>query len=497
MKKRIICFVLGILVCTLISCNAIADEDIYSSVIEYLIANTSNPTVGSLVGDRTVVTLAKSGYENDGFYEAYYNNVRYFVNLNQSDYVGHLATDNARVALAVSAAGYDPSDIDGYNLIAPLLSFDYATKQGINGAVYTLMALDSCDYESDNIRDSLLSYIMSKYLPNGGWALSGDYPDPDMTAITIRALAPYYEIYSDVQSAIDMSINVLSVLQEDDGGYSSWGTKNAETSAQVLCAMSAVNIDINDERFVKNGNTVLNALLSFHDSTTGGFKHIYDGDTDRIATEQAAYALALYNADKTRTFYADDEDYGGDTITFTVADDSGFADIEKSKYKAEIESLCARGFISGKSATSYDPYSNVTRAEFAAIITKALVLDGGLNKFSDVSEDDWFYFYVTAAYKNGIINGVSDTEFAPYKTITRQEAAVMCARAVNAADLSVSERDILLKRFTDYYLLDNWAVGETAYCIKKNIIDNDRISLNPSESIKRDEAAYMIFNMLN
>ncbi len=495
MKKRIICFILSIFICTSVFTIVSADGDIYSSVINYLIANTPNPSVGSLGGDWVVITLAKSGYENDNFYETYYNNVCDFVSSNQSEYIGRLATDNARVALAVTAAGYNPSDVGGYNLLAPILSFEYATKQGINGAIYTLMALDACNYESD-MRDSLLSYIMSKYIPGGGWSFTGDFPDPDITAMTIRALAPYYDVYSDVQSAIDMSISVLSILQEDDGGYSSWGAKNAETSAQVLCTLSVMNVDINDERFVKNGNTVLDALLGFYDSSSGGFKHIYSGDTDQMATEQAAYALALYNSDKTKTFYVDD-DYDSDTITFTTADDSGFTDISDSKYKSEIESLCSRSIINGKSASSYDPYSNVTRAEFAAIITKALGLSRGSNSFSDVSESDWFYDCVSAAYSSGIINGISDTEFAPHKTITREEAAVMCARALKPPYMDTSEKNTLLTRFTDYLSLSNWAVDETAYCIKKNIIDNDCSALKPYENIKRDEAAYMIFNMLN
>ena len=173
---------------------------------------------------------------------------------------------------------------------------DYVQTQGINGPIWTLIALDSHNYPTmgDVTREKLIQVILDAQLTDGGWDLSADKADPDMTGMAIQALAPYYKTNETVKAAVDKALEALSAMQRPDGGFASWGTVNSESCAQVIVALTALGIDPTaDSRFVKNGLTVLDALAGFY-VTGGGFKHVADKGRDGMATEQGYYALAAY-----------------------------------------------------------------------------------------------------------------------------------------------------------------------------------------------------------
>ena len=143
-------------------------------------------------------------------------------------------------------------------------------------------------------REKLIQVILDAQLTDGGWDLSADKADPDMTAMAIQALAPYYKTNETVKAAVDKALEALSAMQRPDGGFASWGTVNSESCAQVIVALTALGIDPTaDSRFVKNGLTVLDALAGFY-VTGGGFRHTANGELDGMATEQGYYALAAY-----------------------------------------------------------------------------------------------------------------------------------------------------------------------------------------------------------
>ena len=125
--------------------------------------------------------------------------------------------------------------------------------------------------------------------------VEGENADPDMTAMAIQALAPYYE-NAQVKAAVDAALTFLAGAQNDDATFSEIpGTDaSAESTAQVIVALTALGIDPTaDSRFNKNDLTVLDALASFY-VTGGGFRHTAGGDRDGMATEQGYYALAAY-----------------------------------------------------------------------------------------------------------------------------------------------------------------------------------------------------------
>lgn len=287
--------------------------DIYASVGESLQAqvNKSAPIVGSIGGEWLALGLARSGRSvPTGYYDNVVQYVKANVNANERLH-NSKSTDNSRVILALTAIGKDPTNVGGHNLLKGLDSMSYINKQGINGPVFALIALDSHNYPTfgEVTRDVLIDRILSEQVKaDGGWALGGadeEASDVDVTAMTIQALAPYYKTNAKVKTAVDKGLTWLSAHQEEDGGFASWGAVNSESCAQVIVALAALGIDpLTDSRFIKNGITALDALCGYYtqDDTLGkGFAHVKQssggyvgGAYNQMATEQAYYALNAY-----------------------------------------------------------------------------------------------------------------------------------------------------------------------------------------------------------
>ena len=263
------------------------------------------PQTGSVGGEWMVLGLARSGREiSDDYYK---NAVQYIEQKISADDRLHKvkSTENSRMILAFTAAGYDVSDIAGHDLLKGLTNLEYVKGQGINGAVWALIAFDSHNYkipvDTENgtnvTRENLIQTILDAQLSDGGWGLDAVTTEPDMTAMAIQALAPYYHKDEKVKEAVDRALSCLSVMQLSDGGYGSAYQLNrscAESCAQVIVALTALGIDpCTDARFSKNGHSVMDALISFF-VEGGGFRHTAGGERNGMATEQGYYALTAY-----------------------------------------------------------------------------------------------------------------------------------------------------------------------------------------------------------
>ena len=197
------------------------------------------------------------------------------------------ATMREKFALSLCAAGSSNS------YISDILD-DSIGANGIMSRIYGLHVLNNgytCkNYTISSIIDELLDLQYS----DGGWALFGEYGDIDVTAMTIQALAPYYNDRSDVHTSIDHGLSMLSERQMDDGGYQSFGTPNPESSAQVLTALSALGIDCQeDSRFIKSGKSIIDSMVTYRLSD-GGYCHVAGGDFNETATIQAMYSFVAY-----------------------------------------------------------------------------------------------------------------------------------------------------------------------------------------------------------
>ena len=274
----------------------------------YLQAQIAEPGTGSVGGDWLIFGLARSGVKvPQKYFDAYYENVEAAVREKNGVLSDRKYTEYSRTVLALTAIGKNPADVAGFDLLKPLADFEQVTRQGINGTIFALLALDSGNYESPEnpdaavqaTRQMYVDELLARALPDGGWTLTGGEPDVDITAMTLQALAKYRD-QADVTAAVERGLAVLSSLQEPDGGYVSWGSSNSESVAQVIVALTELGVPLDDERFTKNGITVEDALLRFAQEN-GAFVHVRDGSggDDGMATEQAFYALAAIHRAET------------------------------------------------------------------------------------------------------------------------------------------------------------------------------------------------------
>lgn len=212
-----------------------------------------------------------------------------------------LPTHLAGIIIGIKAAGGNPRNFNGQDLVGQLLSSNIG-QTGLNGYTYSLLAVDSGNYDisasSEYSRENLISSILSYQKQNGAFSLDkSSAPESDMTAIAITALAPYVS-ESRVKTAVDSAVSYLSSVQQADGGYLPvFSSKEVcESTSQVIIALASVGIDPkSDSRFIKSGNSTIDALLSFR-AADGGFEHIKGGGSDYVATEQAVLALSAYRA---------------------------------------------------------------------------------------------------------------------------------------------------------------------------------------------------------
>lgn len=270
----------------------------------FLHSSVAEPTFGTVGGEWLVLGLARSGLEiSDEYFEAYFQNVSAYTAQQGGVLHAKKYTEYSRVILAVTAIGKDPSDVGGFDMLVPLADFEQTVFQGINGPVFALLALDSGNYEipenaadsTQATRDMYVDYIINAQLENGGWSLMGGEAEIDVTAMALQALANYQD-RKDVAEAVEKGLVILSERQNENGGYQYNATEqvSCESVAQVIVALAELGISLDDSRFVKNGNTLLDGLLQFRQADNG-FSHLIDGETDLLATEQAFYAMVAAN----------------------------------------------------------------------------------------------------------------------------------------------------------------------------------------------------------
>ena len=276
-----------------------AAQTAYDRASTYLTAAVSAPRYGSLGGEWTVLALARGGADTEtAYFTDYYAALEQTVREANGVLSERKYTEYSRVILALSALRKDARDVAGFDLTLPLGDYEKTAAQGVNGVIYALLALDSRDYpmpqnaaaSTQATRQLYVDAILAAQLANGGWSFMGEDADPDLTAMALQALAKYRE-QSSVQLAANRALVCLSAMQNADGGFSSWGSENAESCAQVLLALNALGLDTDDSRFVKNGHSVLDALLTYQNAD-GGFCHERGGETNLMASEQAVCALA-------------------------------------------------------------------------------------------------------------------------------------------------------------------------------------------------------------
>jgi len=291
--------------------NQINLDAAISQTAVYILSRVQHPEVGTVGGEWAIIALARSNHPvPDAYFQRYFRAVERHVQEQNGVLHNRRLTEYSRVVLAMTAAGFDPRDVAGVDLTLPLGDFERVIWQGINGSIFALLALDSLEYavpinanaQTQATRELYVAEILRRQTFDGGWNMTAgingnvgrnEIGDSDITGMVLQALAKYQD-NPQVAGAIDRALTFLSRIQDNYGGFSSNHSNDVssvESVAQVIVALVELGIAVDDPRFVKNGNTLVDNLLSFG-NPNGSFRHTNDSELSSLmAAEQALYAL--------------------------------------------------------------------------------------------------------------------------------------------------------------------------------------------------------------
>lgn len=270
-------------------------KEMYQKTAATLLSQT--PGTGSVGGEWLMLGLARSTFADqitDSNKSTYLAAVKAYIAENYDSNTGRLntnkPTENARIALALTALGYDPTSFEGYDLLKALEQTGWTTWQGNNSTAFALLAFDAAGYNASN-REDLIQSLLTNQLSSGAWSISGtdeNDEDQDITMMVVQSLAPYYS-RENVKAAVDNALTWIKTKQTDDGGF---GT-TVEGNAQVIVTLTALGIDPTGAEWTNaSGKNVIDGLASYF--TGGGFQHVLSGSYNQMATEQSFYALVAY-----------------------------------------------------------------------------------------------------------------------------------------------------------------------------------------------------------
>ncbi len=493
----------------------------------YLQQTVTKPTYGSVGGEWTILALARSQAPvEESYWETYEANLAAEVKEKKGVLHGKKYTEYSRVVLALTALGKDPTQVAGYHLLTPLGDYEKTIWQGMNGPIWALLALDSGQYpvpenkeaKTQATRELYVERILSCQLEDGGWSLFGGtesqteadrLSDADITAMALQALWPYRGEAA-VAAAAEKGWMALSKMQGTDGSFSTGGISNVESTVQVLVALSTWGISVEDSRFVKDGQTVLDALLSFANDD-GSFVHSETKKgADLMATEQALYGMAafwraqqqmtpLYDMSDVKKESGSVNEEASKETPLTEEMKPAFLDVTGEEETA-VTALAKAGIIGGMEDGLYHPEGTLTRAQMATVLAKAFQWEAkGNAPFTDC-QSHWAASYIAASFEAGVLAGRTETAFDPEGIITREEAAVLLSRAAAKQGLDVERSQAQarnsLSLFEDYGQASAWAWSGLSYCLDTGILKEDSMRLEPKAALSRGEMAQMVYRLM-
>ncbi len=474
------------------------------------------------------------------------------------------ASQMAKSILALRAMGYDPKNItasngETFNLVERLtakIDENSSDIQNVYALPYILLALKQGEnYATDEQLNILLDIVINK---KDEW--QNDMWGVDAMAAMLMAL-PYFTLNEEISALMSESVTLVTESQSENGtignaastGLAIAGLCAAGADISAICQNGPTPVDglltyktETGDGFLPDTNSFsteqgFRGLVAWQYKTTFPEKYVYDfsacAENPAVATpdetaqpETTPEPTESPEPSATPTPTPAPHHGGGGgfypkpTPTSTptpkdlekeavisrrnaavkvpqVGDAKTFSDISTHKNRTQIEELAKRGIINGKSADTYCPQDTMTRAEFAALITRALGLTSSQETpFTDISTQDWYFTSVNTAYHFGIIKGISHTEFHPNGTVSRQEAAVMLSRAALLCGLEFTMDEVAteqtLSAFFDHQSSASWAINELAFCYQNGILAAEGSLIHPEESIDRGEIASVLYQLL-
>lgn len=437
-------------------------------------------------------------------------------------------TSGSDVSKALAAIAANASEEEIKTSLAALAEFDAKSAFAEYTAPYLLMAYDAYpSYELKDVksdRDALVSKII-EVLSN----FENPYYDADLAGMLTPALQKYYFAekysanlgiseanYNKVKKAVDDAFAWLSKNQLADGSWTSTlgGVgSNTESTAMVIIGLSAYGIDADsDERFVKNGKSALDALLSFALKDASGFGHDNANTGDGYATEQGFRALVAYarfkQSGKAFHLYIDAKDCNEVVAApeMKVVREPEFSDIGKEAWYGSSAIKAARYGLfkgykrEGDALYEFRGLEGMTREMFVTVLSN---LDTALGRekaeaassgFSDVVAGAWYEGPVNWAYAEGLSAGMGD-RFGVGQKLTREQMAVFVYSYAKKLGVAGGEVDYSkLDGFKDVSYVSSYAREALAWLTAEGLISGrgDNIIAARADSKRAEVAAFMV-----
>lgn len=471
MKKVFAALLAVMLLAQTLFISVSAEENNADVTVDKAISETAQYIMNNSKSDWEILALLRSNrtIEDTAFAEEYYTGIQNKLKETGSPILSGSETqltDNSKAILTLSAMGINCTDISGCNIVEPLSNIENIKVQGINSAVYALMALDAGGYTTSDseTRTKLIEYILSDQMENGAWAFSKIWSpngDVDITAMAVQSLAPYVSSNDSVKTAVEKAVNYLSQQQLENGGYTSYGNENCETVAQVIIALTALGKDpASEEAFVKVNGGLVDNMLSFY-KDGGGFSHTKGGAVNGMATVQAMLALdSLKLYENGRTLY----DMVPEMFTVTAVTTTGYLLKDTTLEYGSEWIVFALARLDQQIAQSgvFDSYVESVKAEIAKT---GPVLDTDSGYLTDNART------IIALTSLGIdctnIDGVNIVEPLSNMDIIKKQgvnSAIYSLLALNTANYTTSDED-LNNKLVNYILDERLENGTWAYSV--------------------------------
>jgi hypothetical protein len=329
-----------------------------------------------------------------------------------------------------------------------------------------LTALEITGSDVDSAEDSMTSFIeaFKTSAEESGYEIPED-----------RALMPTFNFTTEEEAVV---INIASDVITSTGTEEGIAAKVVVNDVEILLSGDSLTEEedtqilvekVDEDTYVFETTNTIKApvYLSVQYTGDGAYPSIYryDEETEEYNLIGGYYdeeaAVVRFTLSSFSQYMVDD----ADAVEFSDIDEITWG----QEFKDSVKRMSARGYVQGR-GEEFDPYTEVTRAEFAAMLVRLLDMTDaqGEDVFEDVESDDWFYNEVSAAFNAGLIQGVSTTEFKPKENITREEMAVMASRMLK---LKYYKDGTSGTDFVDEESISTWAVSGAAMVEKLGVME--------------------------
>lgn len=293
----------------------------------------------------------------------------------------------------------------------------------------------------------------------------------------------------------DVKVTVTFKKKSTGGGGGSSSSKvylPGATSTSPDVTNTTINVN-GDKVTATSGGVLLDAS-----KTAKGFsvKYVDAKANDYVVVDASGNVVAKSVFDSTSKMLKTVGANGAYTVKQAVG--GSFGDVSAdSWFKQNVDFVTARGIMNGTAQSEFDPQGNVTRAMVVATLQR--MEDKSYSKtatpFSDVSSDAWYAASVAWAYENGIVLGMTETEFAPEAPVTREQLAVILDKYMKY--LSVQSTAADLSAFADNAETSSWATESVANAVGAGIIGGSDGKINARGNATRAEYAAMLSRCIN